>query len=95
MMLLKSSKTKNMSTGKAVLAVLAGIAAGAAIGVIFAPEKGSGAKKNLSKKGEDFANALNATIDDKFEQLMSSLNARVKAKTRNGEPFSSKSEFAE
>jgi gas vesicle protein len=82
-----------MSSGKALLAVLAGIAAGAAMGVIFAPEKGSGARKNLTKKGEDLANALNATIDEKFEQLMSSLNAKVKAKTRNGESSSLKSEM--
>jgi len=83
-----------MSTGKALLAVLAGIAAGAAIGVIFGPEKGSGARKNLTKKGEDLANALNATIDEKFEQLMSSINGKVKAtKVHNGEQASSKSEF--
>jgi len=83
-----------MSTGKALLAVLAGIAAGATIGVIFAPEKGSGARKNLSKKGEDLANALNATIDEKFEQLMSSLNAKVKAtKTHDGNVSSAKSEL--
>jgi gas vesicle protein len=81
-----------MSSGKALLAVLAGIAAGAAMGVILAPEKGTGARKNLTKKGEDLANALNATIDEKFEQLMSSLNAKVKAKTRNGESSSLKSE---
>ena len=74
-----------MSTGKALLAVLAGIAAGAAIGVIFAPEKGSGARKNLTKKSEDLANALNATIDEKFEQLMNSVNAKVKTKTHYGE----------
>jgi gas vesicle protein len=83
-----------MSTGKALLAVLAGIAAGAAIGVIFAPEKGSGARKDLSKKGEDLANALNATIDEKFEQLMSSLNARVKTTMRHdGDVSSAKSEL--
>ena len=83
-----------MSTGKALLAVLAGIAAGAAIGVIFAPEKGSGARKNLTKKGEDLANALNATIDEKFEQMMSSLNSKVKTtKTYNGEASSAKSEL--
>jgi gas vesicle protein len=89
-----NQNAKCMSTGKALLAVLAGIAAGAAIGVIFAPEKGSGARKNLTKKGEDLANALNATIDEKFEQLMSSLNAKVKTtKLHNGETSSAKSEL--
>jgi gas vesicle protein len=81
-----------MGTGKALLGVLAGLAAGAAIGVIFAPKKGSGAGKNLSRKGEDLANALNEAIDEKFAVLMDSINGKVKAsKFRNGE--TAKSEF--
>jgi gas vesicle protein len=72
-----------MSTGKALLAVLAGIAAGAAIGVIFAPKMESGSRKKLSKKGEDLANALNDTIDEKFEALMQSINGKVKSTKSN------------
>jgi gas vesicle protein len=83
-----------MNTGKALLAVLAGVAAGVAIGVIFAPEKESGAQKKLTKKGEDLAKALNDTIDEKFSELMRSINGKVKS----GKPFvgdadSKRSEF--
>lgn len=83
-----------MTTGKALLGVLAGLAAGVTIGVIFGPDKGSGARKNVTKKGEDLANALNETIDEKFEQLMNSINGKVKAtRPHNGEPSSAKSEL--
>jgi len=83
-----------MSTGKALLGVLAGIAAGAAIGVIFAPDKGTGTRKNITKKGEDLANALNDKIDEKFEELMSSITGKVKTtKPQNGEAVSAKSEL--
>jgi len=44
-----------MSSGKVLLGVLAGVAAGAFLGILFAPEKGSNTRKNISKKGEDFA----------------------------------------
>jgi len=73
-----------MSTGKALLGVLAGIAAGAALGVIFSPGKGK-ERKNITKKGEDFANALNDKIDEKFEELMKSMMDKMKkAKNPNG-----------
>ena len=39
-----------MKNGKVLLGVLAGIAAGALIGVLLAPEKGSDMRKNISKK---------------------------------------------
>lgn len=76
-----------MSTGKALLGVLAGIAAGAAIGVIFAPGKGSETRKNISKKGDDLANAIQDKIDEKFEDVMSSITGKVKkTKVQNEEP---------
>ncbi|MFZ6014344.1 MAG: YtxH domain-containing protein, partial [Bacteroidota bacterium] len=44
-----------MNNGKAVLAVVAGVAAGVALGMLFAPDKGSDTRKKISKKGEDLA----------------------------------------
>jgi gas vesicle protein len=67
-----------MTTGKALLGVLAGIAAGAVIGVLLAPGKEDKLRKNISKKSEDLANAINDKIDDKFEELLKTISGKVK-----------------
>ena len=67
-----------MSSGKAILGVLAGIAAGAALGILFAPEKGSNTRKNILKKGEDLANTLNKKLDEKFDEVMKAITGTSK-----------------
>jgi gas vesicle protein len=44
-----------MSSGKVVLGVLAGLAVGSILGILFAPDKGSSTRKKISKKGEEYA----------------------------------------
>ncbi|NLO02771.1 MAG: YtxH domain-containing protein, partial [Bacteroidales bacterium] len=44
-----------MSSGKVFLGVLAGAAAGALAGILFAPAKGSKTRKRILKKGEDYS----------------------------------------
>jgi gas vesicle protein len=44
-----------MKSGKVLLGVLAGLAAGAALGILFAPDKGSSIRKKISKKSEEYA----------------------------------------
>ena len=75
-----------MKTGRAFLGVVAGIAAGAALGALFSP--GSRARKSISKKGEDLANALNEKIDKKFDELLSAIAGRVKKTRMTGEEYS-------
>jgi gas vesicle protein len=65
-----------MSSGKVLLGVMAGLAAGALIGILFAPEKGSVTRKKISKKTEDLAGEVkekfNEFLDDiseKFEEV--------------------------
>ena len=83
-----------MNSGKALLGVLAGIATGAVLGVLFAPDKGVNTRKNISKKGEDLANALNEKIDEKFDELMYTVSGKGKrSKAQNGEATSIKSEL--
>lgn len=67
-----------MTTGKAVLGILAGIAAGAVFGVLFAPEKGSDTRKTLLRKGEDLAGDLNNKIDEKFDELVEAVAGKLK-----------------
>lgn len=55
---------------------MAGVAAGALIGILLAPDKGSVTREKMMKKGEDYADAVkdrfNEIIDnvsEKFEQV--------------------------
>jgi len=61
-----------MSSGKVLLGVLAGVAAGALLGILFAPDKGSVTRKKIAKKGEDFADELKA----KFDELVDSMSEK-------------------
>ena len=64
-----------MSSRNTLLSVIAGIAAGAALGILFT--KGSKEKKNISKKGEALADALNDKIDEKFDELVNVVVEKV------------------
>lgn len=71
-----------MTKGKALLGVLAGVAAGAALGIIFAPDKGSNTRKNIAKKGEDLADAINDKIESKFEELLNAVRSQGPRKSQ-------------
>ena len=74
-----------MNTGKAILGVVAGIAAGAVLGVLLAPGKGSETRRKLSKKGEDLADAVNDRIDRKFEEMVSMMTGKFTKPKVNGD----------
>jgi len=50
-----------MSTGKIKLGILTGLAAGAVLGILFAPEKGLTTRKQIMGKGDDYKNKLKST----------------------------------
>jgi gas vesicle protein len=52
-----------MSTGKVLLGVLAGAAVGAALGLLFAPAKGSMTRKRIARKSEDAKEKFGEYID--------------------------------
>jgi len=74
-----------MTTTKAVLGVLAGMAAGAVLGVLFAPDKGTETRKKITKKGEDIAGSfedlaesIEERIEKRFDELVSAVNGKIK-----------------
>jgi gas vesicle protein len=55
---------KSNNTGKLVGSLLVGAAIGAALGVLFAPDKGSATRKKILSKGEDFKDAVSEKINN-------------------------------
>lgn len=70
-----------MSNGKFLAGILLGAAAGAVLGVLFAPDKGSDTRKKIAKKtgklGEDLKAKLDEmtdTIKEKFDSIREDAN---------------------
>ena len=61
-----------MKGGKIVLGVLAGVAAGAILGILLAPDKGENTRKKIISKGEEFA----GDIKEKLVEVLDGLNTK-------------------
>jgi gas vesicle protein len=61
-----------MEKGKIVVGVLGGIALGALLGVLFAPEKGSVTRRKISRKGEEYLD----DIKDKFDEFLDNVSEK-------------------
>lgn len=62
-----------MNSGKILLGVLAGVAAGALIGVLFAPDKGWNTRKRISKKVDEYKDGLR----DKFNEFLDTITEKM------------------
>jgi gas vesicle protein len=53
-----------MKTTNVIAGVLIGVIAGAAIGILMAPDKGSETRRKLSERGRDLASTLKDSLND-------------------------------
>lgn len=70
---------KNMKVQKVILVTLASAAVGAALGILFAPHKGSKTREKISQKGNDYLDGF----EDKFNEFVD--NASKKFENLKGE----------
>ena len=75
-----------MSTSKVLLSLLAGAVAGAAIGILFAPDKGSETRRKISEESNDLANNLKS----KFNDLVDGAKERFSSLKSEGEDVADK-----
>lgn len=64
-----------MGSGKVLLGVLAGVAVGATLGILFAPDKGSVTRKKISLKSDDYAEDL----ETKFNEFIEGITKKFEA----------------
>jgi gas vesicle protein len=57
-------------TGKVLLGLLAGVAAGAVIGILFAPDRGSDTRKKIAQKSGDYATEFKNKLTSWYEKSM-------------------------
>ncbi len=71
-----------MSSGKILLGLLAGIAAGATLGILFAPEKGSTTRRKITQKGDDYVDELGQRFNSFVDGVSKQYDAVVDKATR-------------
>jgi gas vesicle protein len=77
-----------MNSGKLFLGLLAGVAAGALLGVLFAPDKGTTTRKKITKKSEDYVDSLK----EKFNEFLDTIGEKVEGIKEDFENVKTKAE---
>jgi len=69
-----------MNAGKLIAGILAGAAAGAILGILFAPDKGEETRNKITSKGSDMKKKFNDFIDglcEKYESLKDNITGGI------------------
>jgi gas vesicle protein len=64
-----------MKKGKVALGILAGLATGTVLGILFAPDKGTDTRKKIANKSKDSLEDLKTKYNDVIDSLTSKLEA--------------------
>ncbi len=62
-----------MRSGKILLGVFGGLVAGALLGILLAPDKGSDTRKKIVRKGEDLVD----NAKDKLDEMVEGVNSKI------------------
>ncbi|MBK9637063.1 MAG: YtxH domain-containing protein [Bacteroidetes bacterium] len=66
-----------MKEGKIVLGVLAGLAAGAVLGILLAPDKGSNTRKKITGKGSKYMDDIKEKLNDVYHSILDKSDSLV------------------
>jgi len=78
-----------MDSGKVLLGVLAGLAAGAVIGILFAPDKGSVTRQKVYDKGDEYAEELKDKFNDFVENMSQKCEEALRGHKEEAQPVES------
>ncbi|MGA9637441.1 YtxH domain-containing protein [Flavobacterium sp.] len=76
-----------MKTSKTIIGVLGGVVVGAALGILFAPDKGKNTRKKIADKGNDTKKAITSSVKEvlgNFTEKYDSMLSRAEELANEG-----------
>ncbi len=86
-----------MEAGKILLGTLAGVAIGAVVGVLLAPDKGSETRKKITKKGSEYTDGLKEKYEglkEKYNDLVDGVTNKLESVGQKGEDLANQGKTA-